>query len=174
MTTHVWRSKRSAESNTPYLCQSIYPGLLSIKAGLADETQGRILEISIPIALASSTTAVLSAIPSTAGPSTTSPTLDISHLPPLTVRLRLRPTYPLEASPTVISIRAPLPSAERGQAWLSRKSLSGLQDRLASLWKEDVEVSGEGTGVLWRWWEWIANGDFLYDLTMYDKEGRIK
>jgi hypothetical protein len=32
------------------------------------------------------------------------------------------------------------------------------------MWFEDKEMTGEGSGVLWRWWEWVGGGEFLADL----------
>jgi len=36
--------------------------------------------------------------------------------------------------------------------------------RLETMWSEDKELAGEGSGVIWRWWEWIGSGECLLDL----------
>lgn len=46
-----------------------------------------------------------------------------------------------------------------------------IQNKLGEMWEEEREMTGEGVGVVWRWWEWIAAGDFLGDLKMMDSNG---
>lgn len=41
-----------------------------------------------------------------------------------------------------------------------------VQERLAEMWSEEKDAAGEGSGVVWRWWEWIGSGDFLDDLKL--------
>ena len=39
-----------------------------------------------------------------------------------------------------------------------------IEHRLETMWTEDKAAAGEGSGVIWRWWEWIGSGECLYDL----------
>lgn len=39
-----------------------------------------------------------------------------------------------------------------------------IEHRLETMWSEDKELAGEGSGVIWRWWEWIGSGECLTDL----------
>lgn len=39
-----------------------------------------------------------------------------------------------------------------------------IEHRLETMWREDKELAGEGSGVIWRWWEWIGSGECLSDL----------
>ena len=34
------------------------------------------------------------------------------------------------------------------------------------MWQEEADSSGEGSGVLWRYWEWVGSGEFLTDLDL--------
>lgn len=29
------------------------------------------------------------------------------------------------------------------------------------MWDDDKEAWDQGQGVLWKWWDWVVNGDFL-------------
>jgi E3 ubiquitin-protein ligase RNF14 len=40
------------------------------------------------------------------------------------------------------------------------------------MWAEERDISGEGAGILWKWWDWVANGDFLEDLGLM-KNGEL-
>lgn len=90
------------------------------------------------------------------------PELSVSHLPPLSVNLHLPETYPLEFPPKVASIRADI-SPEDSLNWLPRSTLVSVERQLKRFWEDDKAMSGEGSGVLWRFWEYIGNGEFLVD-----------
>ena len=36
------------------------------------------------------------------------------------------------------------------------------------MWTEDKEMTGEGSAVVWKWWEWIGSGEILDDLRMME------
>jgi E3 ubiquitin-protein ligase RNF14 len=110
---------------------------------------------------------------STAGSSGVLPTLEIAHLPPITVRLLLPPSYPLQQPPKVLSLRANLPDGDLRHHWLEKASLARLEDRVREFWEEEKAVVGEGAGVIWRWWEWIGAGEFLTDLG-YIADGQLR
>jgi len=57
--------------------------------------------------------------------------------------------------------------------WLSKLTLTRIQEKLFHLWEEDKAVAGEGSGVLWKWWEWVGSGEFLNDLD-YMKGGELQ
>jgi E3 ubiquitin-protein ligase RNF14 len=156
--------------------QSIYPG----QSTLSDDIGGKLISMSIPIALTGNTQVKL--VPSLSrgsrnGESSTSgqpiahPELVLSHLPPLTVRLLLPETYPVEAPARVVSLKAGLEGDERS-SWLPRSALQAVQNKLGVMWAEEKEAMGEGAGVLWKWWDWIGTGEFLTELGMMDTELR--
>ena len=124
---------------------------------------GRLLNISIPVALPASLPTILKQL-SADGPSTVLPTLEIANLPPITVRLLLPPCYPLQQPPKVLSLRANLPDGDMRHHWLDRISLGKLSDRIQELWEGEQAIAGEGAGVIWRWWDWIGLGEFLTEL----------
>jgi E3 ubiquitin-protein ligase RNF14 len=120
------------------------------------------LSLEIPITLPCPTSTDLStSFAAGAASSSALSSLELSHLPPIKVRVYLPPSYPLASPPTIVSIRASLPSLPG--AWLSKRVLAHVGDRLRTMWQEDQEVMGEGSGVVWRWWEWVGSGDFLSD-----------
>ncbi|WWD17839.1 hypothetical protein CI109_102283 [Kwoniella shandongensis] len=139
--------------------ESIYPSLTTVHPN-PSEKPGRLLTLTIPIALATQTIVQLD---TSSGPSAS---LEVSHLPPITLRILLPATYPIAEPPKPITIRAPLPSGEKIGNWLPRTVLKDVQDKLNELWTEETEIGGEGMGVLWKWWEWVGNGEFLSDLGM--------
>lgn len=145
--------------------QSVYDTLLTVHPPIK-EKPGRLLSLDIPVSLSGPTTADLAPSFAATTPASSSSTssLELSHLPPLKVRLALSPTYPLNCPPRVISIRAPLPASSG--AWLSKRVLAHMQDRLVRMWAEDKELAGEGAAVVWRWWEWVGSGDFLQEIGM--------
>lgn len=122
--------------------------------------------MEIPISLQGPTNIDLSSSfqASALASSSTTSSLLLSHLPPLKVRLALPSTYPLEQPPKIISIRAPLPASTG--AWLSKRTLAQVQDKISQMWTDDKEMTGEGSAVVWKWWEWIGSGEFLVDLGM--------
>lgn len=146
--------------------QSIYPSLLSLQPNPSNRP-GRLLSISVPIALPASTSTILKQTAST-GPSGILPTLEIAHLPPITVRLLLPPSYPLQQPPKILSLRANLPDGDLRHYWLDKPSLVKVENRIKDLWEEEHAIAGEGAGVIWRWWEWIGLGEFLTDLGYID------
>jgi len=86
----------------------------------------------------------------------------LCHLPPLKVRLVLSSLYPIFEPPTIVSLGAPL--GVESHQWLSKRSTIQIEQRIVEMWSEDREAAGEGSGVIWRWWEWIGSGEFLSDL----------
>ncbi|KAI9635251.1 uncharacterized protein MKK02DRAFT_27103 [Dioszegia hungarica] len=154
--------------------ESIYPG----QTTLSDDVGGKLLSMSIPIALGGNTQVKL--VPSLSrgsrnGESSTSgqpiahPELVLSHLPPLTMQLLLAKTYPLEAPARVVALKAGLEGDERS-SWLPRAALQAVQNKLGVMWTEEKEAMSEGSGVLWKWWDWIGTGEFLAELGMMDSE----
>ena len=143
--------------------QSIYPSQLTLLPNPSSRP-GRLLSISISIALPSSFPTILKQSTSTTGSSALLPTLEIAHLPPITVRLLLPPSYPLQLPPKVLSLRANLPDGDLRHHWMEKNLLGKVENRMIELWEEEKAVLGEGAGVMWRWWEWIGVGDFLTDL----------
>ncbi|BEJ11475.1 hypothetical protein CspHIS471_0108970 [Cutaneotrichosporon sp. HIS471] len=114
-----------------------------------------LLALDIPITLAGATPTHLTALPSTAS---FSAELCLTHLPPLRARVFLPSTYPLSEPPRVVSISALLTDASG--PWLNRRVVTLAQERLGQLWAAEAS-GGDGVGVLWSWWEWLGNGDFL-------------
>ncbi|KAE8267852.1 hypothetical protein A4X09_0g4497 [Tilletia walkeri] len=78
-------------------------------------------------------------------------TLELQHLPPLTLTLSLPPTYPLAAPPTIDTLEAP---------WLLSSPTSTLHQtcsrwtrkRLLEMWQENQAE------ILWLWADWIGEG----------------
>jgi E3 ubiquitin-protein ligase RNF14 len=140
--------------------QSVYDSLVRV-----EEVDGsKYIYLVIPIVLPSSTSTELSysfAADTATAFSTVTP-LQISHLPPITVKLLLSPFYPVYEPPTIMKIKADLGS--ESHQWLNKRHLTELEGRILTMWAEDKEMTGEGSGVIWRWWEWIGSGEFLSDL----------
>lgn len=65
--------------------------------------------------------------------------------------------------PTPISLRAPLFKGHDDKlgSWLLQNDLKEIKDRLRCMWDDDKEALDQGQGVLWKWWDWVVNGDFL-------------
>lgn len=76
--------------------------------------------------------------------STTFSSLDLRHLPPLTVVARLPHRYPLEEPPRLQLVSGSWAAQETERRWIS--------DRLLELWEE---CRGE---VLWTWTDWLRQG----------------
>ena len=109
---------------------------------------------------------MLHALAEAASSSSVLPTLSMEHLPPLKVKISLPRAYPLAEVPRIVDIRAPIPGADRRSSWLSRKVLYKIGSKIEELWLEDRDVTGEGNGIIWAWWEWIGSGQFLEDLDL--------
>jgi E3 ubiquitin-protein ligase RNF14 len=96
----------------------------------------------------------------------------ISHLPSIVIDVTLPSSYPISARPVISRISANLPDQAANTSWLSRQALATTTNKLGALWEEERDSTGtlvepaEGVGVLWRWWEWVANGEFLQELGM--------
>ncbi|KAN0063392.1 hypothetical protein ACQY0O_004558 [Thecaphora frezii] len=72
----------------------------------------------------------------------------LAHLPPVTLRVKLPPMYPLHAAPEILTIEAPWLStsgADGGVSWIRRR----LQEQYNDL---------GGSEVLWCWGQWLAEG----------------
>lgn len=174
--------------------QSIYPGCVQDATQASGSVFSRQLAMDIAIALPKpiATRLITSQDPKQAspgdsrlaGPSTptesmTVPPLELSYLPGLTVRLVLPADYPIQSPPKPIGIRAPLQGVGTdplGASWLSRTHLRQVQDKLRQMWAEERDMAGgtEGTGVLWRWWDWIAQGEFLAELGLIGAHGELR
>lgn len=121
------------------------------------------LSLDIPITLLSPTsTQISTSFAAGAASSSALTSLELLHLPPIKVRLHLPSLYPLRAPPKILSIRAPLPSLPG--AWLSKRVLAHVADRMRTMWQEEIDASGESSGVVWKWWEWVGTGDFLSEV----------
>ncbi|CAD6568962.1 MAG: translation termination inhibitor protein itt1 [Tremellales sp. Tagirdzhanova-0007] len=144
--------------------ESIYPSSISVQANPAHKP-GRLITLSIPITLAEPTTVNLSASSLQPSSSAIVPSIDgLLHLPSLDLRVLLPAAYPMAEAPRPVSLRAALPAVEGTIGnWLSRTTLKQLQDILVEMWQEEKALIGEGTGILWRWCDWVGNGIFLSD-----------
>lgn len=78
------------------------------------------------------------------------------------VEIRIPPLYPIQEPPEIISLEATVGS--EADQWLDKRYLVEIEHRLETMWTEDKETAGEGSGVIWRWWEWIGSGECLSDL----------
>ncbi|WWC86300.1 uncharacterized protein L201_001173 [Kwoniella dendrophila CBS 6074] len=139
---------------------SIYPSLIEIHPN-PDNKPGHLLTLTLPITLATTHQVQLD---TSSGPSVS---LEVSHLPPLILRVLFPESYPLVEAPKPISLRAPLPSGDKLGNWLPKSTLKQVQDKLIEMWNEEKEVCGEGIGIIWKWWEWVGTGEFLSDLGMF-------
>jgi E3 ubiquitin-protein ligase RNF14 len=119
----------------------------------------------MPITLTTTAQVELDSTPSQASSSVVQPTLKIDHLPPISLTVHLPPAYPLNTPPSISKIHALIPSPIGDETvWLSRKYLTKLSTKLGEMWIEEKEMSGEGQGVLWKFWDWVGSGDFLYEV----------
>lgn len=162
--------------------ESIYPEHISLVPSPSHKP-GRIYDLSIPIALPAPVSAAIAPAsysarhdyavhPAASSSGASLPSLQLTHLPPLTCRLVFPPLYPLTEAPRV-SVRANLPHGTKC-SWLSAKVVKSLETRLSSMWEEEREaLGGEGAGVVWRWWEWVGTGEFLSELGMMH-DGRLR
>lgn len=119
------------------------------------------LTLTLPVTLSSPTKISISTA-SNNGVSST-PLLTLSHLPALSLCVALPDTYPLLVPPTPILLRAPLFKGHDDKlgSWLLQNDLKEIKDRLRCMWDDDKEALDQGQGVLWKWWDWVVNGDFL-------------
>ncbi|KAI0995022.1 hypothetical protein K3495_g13158, partial [Podosphaera aphanis] len=157
-------------SHSPPPTRRTYYGAISVYDTLVQAIptkngeSSRCLDVEIPITLPGLVTTELSysfAADTATAFSTVTP-LKLCHLPPLKVRLVLSHLYPILEPPTIISLGAPL--GVESHQWLSKRSRIQIEQRIVDMWSEDREAAGEGSGVIWRWWEWIGSGEFLSDL----------
>lgn len=148
------------------MLESIYPGQIKIHPN-PDNRPGRMLTLTLPVKLFSPTTISIASASNNGESSTSS--LTLSHLPALSFCIVLPKTYPLLAPPTPISLRAPLCKDYDGKvgSWLLHKDLKKMEDSLRGMWDDDKEAVDQGQGVLWKWWDWVVNGDFLRETQRY-------
>lgn len=119
------------------------------------------------ITLSSPVSVEFDSLQNQASSSAVQPNLSIEHLPPISLTMVLPETYPLIVVPSITKIQALIPSSSgQDTLWLNRKSLNAISRKLGEMWDEEKEMSGEGQGVLWRFWEWVGTGDFLSDLDL--------
>lgn len=110
--------------------------------------------------------------------------LTISHLPNLKISVTLPWNYPLDQPPLPTTIRAPLQGSPNDPShsvaseaeWLESERIATIRDKLEQMWLEEREMAGEaGTpGVLWRWWQWVSQGEFLHDLGLFGADGSLE
>jgi E3 ubiquitin-protein ligase RNF14 len=115
----------------------------------------------MPITLSETTIAELSTSHAADEVSSVTP-LKLSHLPPIKVEIRIPPLYPIHEPPEIIRLEATVGS--EADQWLDKPYRVEIEHRLENMWSEDKELAGEGSGVIWRWWEWIGSGECLLDL----------
>lgn len=84
-------------------------------------------------------------------------TVNVSHLPPLRMKLHLPPTYPLELPPEIHSL-------DSVHDWLAPAIVKSFNDRLLTLWDKE--------NVLGIWIDYMRNGELLSLLT-FQHSGRI-
>ncbi|WVQ97419.1 hypothetical protein IAU59_004532 [Kwoniella sp. CBS 9459] len=143
--------------------ESIYPSLIAVHPN-PDNKPGQLLTLSLPIALPAPVKAELGSL---AGPSAD---LEVSHFPPLSLRLLLPAAYPLQEAAKPVYLRAGLPnggsenSASGAGNWLPKSILKSVTNKLSQFWEEEKEACGEGMGVIWKWWEWVGTGEFMSEL----------
>lgn len=132
---------------TPRILQSIYPDCVS-----SDPSKG-VKSLEIPIEFCEERTVLIVddgtiasiSLPEGQAPQTEQQTLSLSSLPPVLLQFILPETYPLSASPSIVSLHVT-------NSWLA--TTSPLQNMLEEMWQP-------GEGVLYTWVEWIRNADFL-------------
>lgn len=73
-------------------------------------------------------------------------TANVSHLPPLLLKLLLPPTYPLEQPPVILSL-------DSTNDWLTPATIQLLRDKLTALWDKE--------NVLGIWIDYIRTGELL-------------
>ncbi|KAL0252531.1 hypothetical protein I308_101923 [Cryptococcus tetragattii IND107] len=146
--------------------ESIYPGQIKIHPN-PDNRPGRMLTLTLPVKLFSPTRISIASASNNGESSTSS--LTLSHLPALSFCIVLPKTYPLLAPPAPISLHAPLCKGydDKVGSWLLQKDLKEMEDRLRGMWDDDKEAVDQGQGVLWKWWDWVVNGDFLRETQRY-------
>ena len=83
--------------------------------------------------------------------------LSLSSLPPILLQLILPPTYPLHASPQIVSLRAIY-------SWLPR--IPVLHKALLAMWQP-------GEAILYNWVEYIRTAEFLSIMEL-EKDGAIR
>jgi E3 ubiquitin-protein ligase RNF14 len=139
--------------------QSVYDSLVQVKPSKQEDGSIR-MTLEIPITLSDSTTAELSTFhdPDEASPVTP---LKLSHLPPIKVNILIPPLYPIFEPPRLVGLEAQVGSG--AEQWLDKTYRVEIETRLGQMWSEDKELTGEGSGVIWRWWEWIGSGECLAD-----------
>lgn len=132
---------------TPRILQSIYPDCVS-----SDPLKG-VKSLEIPIEFCEERTVLIVddgtitsiSLPEGQAPQIEQQTLSLSSLPPVLLQFILPETYPLSASPSIVSLHVT-------NSWLA--TTSPLQNMLEEMWQP-------GEGVLYTWVEWIRNADFL-------------
>ncbi|EIW72764.1 hypothetical protein TREMEDRAFT_24487 [Tremella mesenterica DSM 1558] len=157
----ILESCRVRQQDEILTLQSIYGELITVLPNPSQKA-GIIITLSIPIVLPSATPADLSS------PISSSLPLELTHLPPITIRLLLPANYPAHSPPRPIWMKASLQQC----SWLSRKTCGQIAGKMATMWREEVS-DGEGMEVIFRWWDWVANGDFLEEFGLL-VDGRLK
>jgi E3 ubiquitin-protein ligase RNF14 len=146
--------------------QSIYDSLVHVQPTKDDEDY-KLITLEIPITLSATTITELSSPHAGEAASQVTP-LKLSHLPPIKVDIRIPPSYPLYQPPDIIRLSAPVGS--EADQWLDKRYRLEIERRLGMMWGEDKEIAGEGSGVIWRWWEWIGSGECLTDLGLLKED----
>ncbi|KAF8832568.1 hypothetical protein HHX47_DHR1002011 [Lentinula edodes] len=128
--------------------ESIYPDYIS-----NDISKGSI-KLEIPVELGDLNQVLVKDAAHIGHPTSNVITLTLSLLPPLLVHIVLPETYPLQAPPKILSIRA-------SHAWIL--DTSRLRDLIVEMW--DMRA---GEGVLCDMVEFIRSGAFLKELGMVE------
>lgn len=89
---------------------------------------------------------------------TVNPSLELLHLPPILLSIKLPPRYPSEESPAISSIFV-------AHSWLH--NMLQLADILQRMWTV-------GEGILCRWVEFIQSGEALDALGLVNTQGVIQ
>lgn len=193
----VWSKTRDSPllSLTTESHQSIYPGSFTETADMKSSHQ-RSLSLNIAIALSSPIATRLIDTQEEATPirasgsdpsrpdSLVERSFSLGYLPSLSVALSLPGDYPLHSPPEPVVVRAPLVSATPGTAsggtpaaqWLEADLTNMIEDKLREMWLEEHEMAGDSgpMGVLWRWWQWVCQGEFLSDLGLFRADGSLE
>lgn len=138
----------------------MYDSLVQVRTSQRDGNDRAIL-LEIPITLAETTITELTSAHVGDEVSPVTP-LKLSHLPPIKVEIRIPRLYPICEPPDIIGFEASVGS--EADQWLDKRYRVEIERRLGMMWSEDKEIAGEGSGVIWRWWEWIGSGECLSDI----------
>lgn len=107
----------------------------------SEQGQSNVISFTIPVALPKETRITIDGTDSSEA---TSSSLDLLHLPPMSLTASLPESYPLEAPPSIDRLSAPWINTQAQRNW--------LEQSLQQLWKD---LRGEA---LWTWGDWLREG----------------